>query len=201
MRWLGTILLHIMGWRVTHPMPQGIKKAVIIMAPHTSNWDFVMGRLGFASQSINAKFIIKKESFFFPLGIILRWLGAVPVDRGFSTGTIKKITHLMEKSDSFLLLITPEGTRKLVRNWKKGFYFIAQQAHVPIVMGFLDYKTKTGGLGPVLYPSGNYEADLKIIEEFYKDKQARHPENFNLSPQYLGSRKPTDKDLQITHQG
>jgi 1-acyl-sn-glycerol-3-phosphate acyltransferase len=181
MRTLAKLLLDLMGWRVTHPMPPGINKAVIIMAPHTSNWDFVIGRLGFASIGVNAKFIIKKESFFFPLGVILKALGAVPVDRGMSTGTVKKITHYFIDSDEFLLLITPEGTRRLVKNWKKGFYFIAQQAHVPIVMGFLDYKTKTGGLGPVLYPSGDYEADLKIIEDFYKDQQAKHPEKFNLS--------------------
>jgi 1-acyl-sn-glycerol-3-phosphate acyltransferase len=153
MRLLASILLKIMGWRVTHPMPEGIDKAVIIMAPHTSNWDFVFGRLGFASQSIKVKIIIKKESFFFPLGILLRWLGAIPVDRGFSAGTIKNVTQIMGNADKFYLLITPEGTRKLVKNWKKGFYFIAQQAKVPIIMGFLNYKTKTGGLGPVLYPS------------------------------------------------
>jgi 1-acyl-sn-glycerol-3-phosphate acyltransferase len=198
MRLLASILLKIMGWRVTHPMPEGIDKAVIIMAPHTSNWDFVFGRLGFASQSIKVKIIIKKESFFFPLGILLRWLGAIPVDRGFSAGTIKNVTQIMGNADKFYLLITPEGTRKLVKNWKKGFYFIAQQAKVPIIMGFLNYKTKTGGLGPVLYPSGDYEADMKIIEDFYSDKQAMHPEKFNLSPQNRKLRN--SKDLQKSHQ-
>jgi 1-acyl-sn-glycerol-3-phosphate acyltransferase len=199
MRWLAKIILNLMGWKVTHPMPKGIKKAVIIMAPHTSNWDFVIGRLGFASQSIKTRILIKKESFFFPLGIVLKALGAVPVDRGMSAGTVKNITHLMEKEDTFYILITPEGTRKLVKNWKKGFYFIATQAHVPIIMGFLDYKTKSGGLGPVLYPTGNYEADLKVIEEFYKDKQPKHPQNFNLSPQNLQGRQAKDADLQKSH--
>lgn len=185
MRRLAYWILRMMGWRVTHPMPHGVEKAVIIMAPHTSNWDFVFGRLGFLSHGVKPVIMIKKESFFFPLGILLRALGAIPVDRGFSTGTIKKVTNLMAKTDNFYLLITPEGTRKLAKNWKKGFYFMAQQTKVPIIMGFLDYKTKTGGMGPVLYPSGDYSADLKIIQEFYKDKQARHPENFNLSPQNL----------------
>jgi 1-acyl-sn-glycerol-3-phosphate acyltransferase len=185
MRWLSKLLLKMMGWRVTHGMPEGISKAVIIMAPHTSNWDFVIGRLGFLSHGVKIKVLIKRESFFFPLGIILRSLGAIPIDRGISTGTIKKVTHLMDESDSFFLLITPEGTRKLVKNWKKGFYFMAQQAHVPIILGFLDYRTKGGGLGPVIYPTGDYEADLKKIEEFYKDKQAKYPENFNLSHQNL----------------
>jgi len=184
MRILAKWILNLMGWRVTHGMPEGITKAIIIMAPHTSNWDFVFGRLGFASHGITPKIMIKKESFFFPLGTILRALGAIPVDRGFSTGTVKKVTSMMAQSDSFFLLIAPEGTRKLSRNWKKGFYFMAQQANVPVIMGFLDYKTKTGGLGPLLYPSGDFEADLKTIQDFYKTKKAKYPENFSLSPQY-----------------
>ncbi len=185
MRWFARLIMKLMGWRVTHGMPEGISKAVIIMAPHTSNWDFVIGRLGFLSHGVKPKVLIKQESFFFPLGIILKSLGAIPIDRGISAGTIKKITHLMDDADSFFLIITPEGTRKLVKNWKKGFYFIAQHTHVPIIMGFLDYRTKGGGLGPVLYPSGDYEADMKIIQEFYKNKQAKYPENFNLSHQNL----------------
>jgi 1-acyl-sn-glycerol-3-phosphate acyltransferase len=189
MRILAKWLLGLMGWKVSHGMPEGIHKAVVIMAPHTSNWDFVYGRLGFASRGVKPKIMIKKESFFFPLGIILHALGAVPVDRGLSTGTVKKITAMIAENESFFLLITPEGTRKLSKNWKKGYYFIAQQAKVPIVMGFLDYKTKTGGIGPVLYPSGDYEADLKIIQDFYKDKKAKYPELFNLSPQYLDEAK------------
>ncbi len=182
MKFISTIILKLMGWRITHDMPAGVKKAIITMAPHTSNWDFVIGKLGFMSRNISAKTIIKKESFFFPLGIILKALGAIPMDRGFSTGTIKKITKMMGEADSFFLVITPEGTRKRVKNWKKGFYFVAEQAKVPIVMGFLDYRTKTGGLGPVIYPTGNYEEDLKKIQDFYRDKLAKYPENFNLTP-------------------
>lgn len=185
MRRLAKLVLNIIGWDLSKGMPEGIKKAVVIMAPHTSNWDFVYGRIGFASHGIKPKIMIKKESFFFPLGIVLRALGAVPVDRGFSTGTVKKITHMIADSDSFYMLIAPEGTRKLVKNWKKGFYFIAKQAKVPIILGYLDYRTKTGGLGPVVYPSGDFEADMKIIEDFYKDKLPRYPENFNLSAQNL----------------
>lgn len=189
MRRFATWILKLMGWRVTHPMPEGLKKAVVVMAPHTSNWDFVWGRLGFVTWGLQPYMLIKKEAFFFPLGPLLLWLGARPIDRGFSTGTIKKITKMINENDSFLLLIAPEGTRKLAKNWKKGFYFIAQQAKVPIICGFLDYKTKTGGMGPMIYPSGDYEADLKIIQDFYKTKQAKYPENFNLSPQYLREEK------------
>lgn len=181
MKKLAKWILGRMGWRIVGGMPEGISKAVIIMAPHTSNWDFVYGRLGFAQHGVKVNVIIKKESFFFPLGYILKALGGIPVDRGISTSTIKRITRIIDQNEHFFLLITPEGTRKLVKNWKKGFYFIAIQSKVPIVLGYLDYKTKTGGLGHVLYPSGDYEADMKIIEDFYRDKQPRHPQKFNLS--------------------
>jgi 1-acyl-sn-glycerol-3-phosphate acyltransferase len=191
MKLIAKLILKMMGWRVANPMPAGIKKAVIIMAPHTSNLDFIIGRLGFATIGLKARIIIKKESFFFPMGILLRWLGAVPMDRGYSTKTLKNIHDLMEQTDEFFLLITPEGTRKLARNWKKGFYFIAQNSKVPIIMGYLDYRTKTGGFGPVVYPGGNYEDDIRKIEEFYMNKQARFPEHFSLSPQY--TQKKSDK--------
>ena len=181
MKTISYLILKMMGWRVTHPMPEGIHKAVVVMAPHTSNWDFLIGKLGLLSQGVKIKTLIKKESFFFPLGIILRALGAIPVDRGMSAGTIKKVTNMMNATDKFFLLITPEGTRKLSKRWKKGFYFLAEHANVPVFLGFLDYKTKTGGMGPVIYPTGNFEEDLEKIQEFYKDKTARHPENFNLS--------------------
>ena len=173
-----------MGWRAIIRIPSDIKKGIIIVAPHTSNWDFVLGRLGFAATKIKASIIIKKESFFFPLGILLRWLGAIPMDRGYSTKTIKRVTDQMNKSDQCFLLITPEGTRKLVKNWKRGFYFIAQQANVPLIFGFVDYKHKTVGLEQVFYPTGNYDEDLKIIEAYYRNKTARYPEKFNLSPQF-----------------
>lgn len=183
MKLLSAIFLRLMGWRVIIEVPSEIKKGIIVVAPHTSNWDFVFGRLGFASRGWNVKFIIKKESFFFPLGILLRWLGAIPMDRGYSTKTLKRVTDQMNMSDECFLLITPEGTRKLVKHWKKGFYFIAQHAKVPIIYGYLDYKSKVAGLGGVFYPTGNYDEDLKVIEAFYKNKTARYPEKFNLSPQ------------------
>ena len=90
---------------------------------------------------------------------------------------------MFQKTDSLFITITPEGTRSLNRNWKRGFYYIAEHAHVPIALGFLDYKNKIGGVGGIFMPTGDYEADLKHIEAFYFDKEARHPEKFNLSLQ------------------
>lgn len=181
MSWLAKLILRIFGWKVESGLPQGIRKAVVIMAPHTSNWDFVIGRLSFMTIKTKIYLMIKKESFFFPLGMILRALGGIPVDRSHSQNTVKSITQHFDKADTFFLIITPEGTRKLVRKWKKGFYFIAQNAQVPIICGYLDYKRKAGGLGPVIYPSGDYEKDFRQIEDFYRGKHARHPEKFNLT--------------------
>ena len=181
MNQIARFILRLMGWNIYTRVPLDIKKAVIIMAPHTSNWDFIIGRLGFYLHNMKPKILIKKEAFKPPLGALLKRMGGIPVDRGHSQNTVKKITREFQVHDELSLLITPEGTRRRVERWKKGFYFIALQAKVPIFLAFLDYRRKEGGLGTMLYPSGDFEADFRIIEEFYKDKQARNPENFNLS--------------------
>lgn len=153
------------------------------MAPHTSMWDFVYGFLGFMALGYRSGYLIKKEMFFFPLGLLLKALGAIPVNRQSATSLVLHITEMFNKKDEFILTITPEGTRNLVRNWKKGYYYIARNTGIPIYFGFLDYKKKIGGIGPGIMPTNDYEKDLKIIEDFYKDIHARHPEKFSLSPQ------------------
>lgn len=178
---LAILILRLFGWNIVSGVPDGIDKAVVIMAPHTSNWDFLIGRLAFAAHRTKVYLMIKKESFFFPLGPILKALGGIPVDRSQSQNTVKSITHHFEAAKKFYLVITPEGTRKRVNRWKKGFYFIALTAKVPIILGYLDYKKKEGGLGPVVYPTGDYDKDFIQIEAFYRGKTARHPEKFNLS--------------------
>jgi 1-acyl-sn-glycerol-3-phosphate acyltransferase len=187
MSWLASFILKIFGWKVEADDMSELKKAVIIMAPHTSNWDFPIGRFALYSQKISIKTMIKKESFWFPMSIFLKWVGAIPVDRSNSQKALKSVTDAFKKADEFILLIAPEGTRSLAKRWKKGFYFIAQTAEVPIALGFLDYKKKIAGLGPVIYPSGDYDEDLKKIEAFYSDKAPRFPENFNLSEMYRKS--------------
>lgn len=182
MSYIASLILKLFGWNIINIKPRGTKKAVIIMAPHTSNLDFILGRLAFFKYRMTPHIMIKKESFTFLMGPVLRLLGGIPVDRGHSQNTVKKITTHFEHADDFYLLITPEGSRKLVKNWKKGFYFIALTAKVPILFGFLDYKKKEGGVGKMIWPSGNYEEDMKIIEDFYRDKTARYPEKFSLTP-------------------
>ena len=178
---LSRIILRLFGWHTHAALPEGIVKAVVIVAPHTSYWDFVIGRMTFWSSKFKIRVLIKKEVFFFPLGWLLRHLGGVPVARGHKNNMVGQVTELFQKFPAMVVVITPEGTRKKVRHWKKGFYHIAMEANVPIALAFIDYKTKTGGIGPLFYPTGNYEKDLAVIVEFYRDKKGRHPEQFNLN--------------------
>ncbi len=181
MKIISRLVLRIIGWKIEGEIPEDIKKCVILAAPHTSNWDFVIGRLSYWSLQVPVKFLIKKEAFDHSLGFLVKKMGGIPVDRKKSTHMVEQVAALFKEYDVLNVIITPEGTRKLVTNWKRGFYFIAVKANVPIVMGFVDYKKKQGGFGPVLYPSGDYDADLKRIEDFYRTKTAKHPEKFSLS--------------------
>ncbi len=178
---IAKFILHSLGWRIDSTMPENIKKAVVIMAPHTSYYDFLYGRLAFAAYKVKGKYMIKREVFKFPFGPFVKAMGGIPVDRSNSRNAIKSVKEAFEKREELFLVVTPEGTRKKVNKWKRGFYFIAQSAKVPVILGYLDYKTKRGGIGPVIYPSGDFEADFKIIEDFYRGKTAKHPEKFNLS--------------------
>lgn len=176
----------MMGWTMIADVTPPMHNAVIIEAPHTSMWDFVLGRVGLWMLGIKCHFLIKKELFFFPLGFILKGLGAVPVDRGNDGKKFfDDIITRLKEDKNFSLVLTPEGTRKLAKVWKKGFYFIATEAEKPIYMAWLNYSNKTCGLhSEAVIPSGDYKKDMAIIEDFYKDKVAKHPAQFNLSEQY-----------------
>ncbi|MBE0651818.1 MAG: 1-acyl-sn-glycerol-3-phosphate acyltransferase [Bacteroidales bacterium] len=175
------ILVRLLGWEISGEVPSGIKKAVIIVAPHTSIWDFIYGRLAFWVLETDVKFLINSKFFVGPLGGLLRKLGGFPVKYSKTTSLLLQIKQMYNHNDFFFLVITPEGTRALVERWRKGFYQIATGSDIPIVMAYIDYKNKRGGLGPVFYPTGDYDKDLKEIETFYKNFHARHPERYNLT--------------------
>lgn len=170
-----------MGWKIVGTFPHQYKKAIVIEAPHTSMWDFYIGWMAFYSLGIRARFLIKKEMFFFPIGFILKALGGIPVDRGKKNNMVDYVADLFDQYKDLIVIITPEGTRKRTTHWKKGFYYIAQKANLPVVVCFLDYKDKIGGIGFTLIPTGDFQADFKIIEDFYRGKTAKHPEMFNLT--------------------
>lgn len=161
------ILCRLLGWEITGEIPISIQKAVIIVAPHASLWDFVYGRFAFWTLGVDVKFIINKKYFKWPLGLLLTSLGGLPVKQTHPTRLLLEIFDHFQKDNSFFLVITPEGTRKQVRQWKRGFYHIAMESHVPIVMAFIDYKNKRGGLGTIINPTGDFEKDMTVIEGFY----------------------------------
>jgi 1-acyl-sn-glycerol-3-phosphate acyltransferase len=177
---ISKLILKLAGWKIIGSFPKEVKKCVVVMAPHTSMWDFVWGRLAYWVFHAKVKFLIKKESFETFYGGLLKWAGGIPVDRKNSTNMVESIARMYTQYSSLYITITPEGTRKLNPNWKKGFYYIALKAKVPIALGFLDYKRKEGGVGKIFMPSGNFEEDFKMIEDFYRGKTGKHPERFNL---------------------
>lgn len=180
--WLGRKTFDLLGWKLVGVIPEDVKKCVITVAPHTSMADFILGRLAYCYLDRNVRYLIKKELFDIPvLKSILLKLGGIPVDRSGRNNVVNQAAALFGKYDDLNIIIAPEGTRKLVHNWKKGFYFIANKANVPIVLGFLDYEKKELGFGPVLYPTGNYEEDWKVMEEFYRGIPAKYPDRYNLS--------------------
>ena len=182
LRWLALQIFRILGWEFVGDIPEDVKKAVIVVAPHTSNWDGFYGLLFCFAKRLPIKFAIKKEAMFFPLGSILKRMGAIPIDRkrqGNSTtreSMVQRMAAMFPQRESLMLIIAPEGTRKRVKRWKQGFYHIAQQAHVPLVLGYMDYKQKHIGFGPVVYPTGEFDRDIQQIQAFYKDKVGKHPE-------------------------
>lgn len=163
------------GWRAEGVVPTP-RKFVIIAAPHTSNWDFVYF-LGLTQElGINSHFMAKKSLFRWPMGGFMRAMGGIEVDRAKGGNYVQAMVDEFARRREFMLTIAPEGTRGSVRQWRTGFYQIALQAKVPMVIGLMDYARKVGGLGPAVMPTGNYAADMKPIEEFYRSVTPRHPD-------------------------
>ncbi len=170
-------LLKTCGWKSNVAQEEPLK-SVICIAPHTSNWDFLMGKLFYWSEGRQASFLIKKSWFFFPIGNLIHSMGGVPVDRTKRTSVTDQVAAEFENHEKFHIAITPEGTRSLVKKWKMGFYHIAVKAGVPIQIAYFDYAKKELGISNVFYPTGDEVADLKVIQSFYKDVTACKPQNF-----------------------
>ena len=175
---IASFILWLKGWKVVGEIPQ-IKKYVIIAAPHTSNWDFVIGRSFGYMLGIEAKYLGKSQLFKPPFGWFFRLTGGIPVDRTKHNSLVTFTAELFSQREELVVGIAPEGTRKRVEKWKQGFYHIAVGANVPIVLSFMDYKRKEAGVGKIIYPSGDIEKDMSVIEEFYKGVSPRIPEYYN----------------------
>jgi len=170
-------LIGLFGWKIDKHTPEGVKKCVVVMGPHTSNWDFVIGKIAFAKYKVNGKFLIKKDLFFFPLGIILKAMGGIPVDRKKTNNMTDQAVDIFNKHDKIFMVFTPEGTRSYNDKWKKGFYYIAQAANVPIYIGYIDYKKKIGGFHSLFEPTGDVEADIAYLKKVLSQYSGRFPEN------------------------
>lgn len=177
MRKFNKFLLKLMGWKIDEATPEGVQQAVVCMGPHTSNWDFIIGRMAFRYYGVTARFLIKKELFFFPLGWLLKRMGGIPVDRKKAGNFTDTASELFQKYDDLYLVFTPEGTRSYSPKWKKGFYYIAIKAKVPIYIAYMDYSNKTGGFKELFVPTGDAEADLKYIKKVLSQFQGKFPEN------------------------
>jgi len=179
MRILSKFILLLIGWKFIRTVPE-VKKSVLCVAPHTSNWDFILAKLAYMSAgNATASFLMKKEWFAFPFGIILRAMGGIPVNRNSRSSLTDEVAAEFSKRESFHVGITPEGTRKSVKEWRKGFYHIAVKAGVPIQLAYLDYGKKECGITKIFYPTGDEKADMKEIKNYYKEVTARFPERFN----------------------
>ena len=173
MRWLALVVFKFSGWKVAGQRPH-ISKYVIIAAPHTSNWDFVY-TIGLALIfGIKPRIMMKSVWFFRPMGSFLRWLGAFPIDRSGSHNVVAQSIKAFNEHATMVLVVPPSGTRKKVMYWKSGFYHIAKGAGVPVVLGYLDYGKKVGGIGPTVHMTGRMEADMETIRDFYADIEGKY---------------------------
>jgi 1-acyl-sn-glycerol-3-phosphate acyltransferase len=170
-------ILRLFGWKWETTIPD-LDKCVICVAPHTSNWDFIMGKLAYTALGRNANFVIKKEWLKGPVGGLLVKLGGIGVDRSKPSLFTDQMAELYRTRTKFNLAITPEGTRKPNPKWKKGFYHIAIKAKVPIALVKIDYAKKEMALFDIFEPTGDEQADIFAIQQKYVGVTAKHPENF-----------------------
>lgn len=171
MQWLAKLIyFKILGWQVvgnTNFSKGTVKKAVIIAVPHTSWHDFYIAILLRSVVNVKASFVGKKELFVFPVGWFFKALGGAPVNRQSNENKVKSVVKLFEEKEEFRIAFAPEGTRKKVTKWRTGFYYIAKQAHVPIIMFTLDFENKQNKISEPFYPTNNIDADFKFMHNFY----------------------------------
>ena len=197
---VASAILRLMGWSVDFSVPD-YPKCLICVAPHTSNWDFIMGKLAYAAIGRHAGFMMKSAWFFPPLGWIFRAMGGIPVYRGHKgnhPSMVDQVSTLMRQRDKLQIAITPEGTRGRNVQWHTGILRIAYNTGVPIVLATIDYRNKRIIASHSMYASGDNDLDMAKIKSHYNASQAKHPKNFDNSPSVLtpkGSPKISEDDF------
>ena len=174
---LGRFVMGVRGWTIEGNLPD-IPRMVLIVAPHTSNWDFLTGLCVKFSMHMGGRFVAKHTLFRFPLGVVMRWLGGVPVDRSAAARFVGEAARAVRDAERMTLVIAPEGTRRRAEKWKSGFYRIAVEAGVPIVGAGFDYPRKVVFFTPPFLPTGDYERDLAFLGGHYRREMALRPENY-----------------------
>jgi 1-acyl-sn-glycerol-3-phosphate acyltransferase len=176
-RWIGRVAwraMRLVGWRVV--LVEAIpRRCVVVVYPHTSNWDLALGLMAKWIMDLEFHVIVKDSAFVGPLGRILTRLGGIPIDRRAPTGVVAALAERFREQDVLRLVIAPEGTRSRTAHWKSGFYNIAREADVPIALSFVDYARRETGVGAWFTPSGDRDADMQAIARFYAGKVAKHP--------------------------
>ena len=171
--------LKLTGWQVKGELPLAAEKSVLIAAPHTSNWDLPYTLMVAFALRLTPYWMGKAQIFKFPFRGLMMWLGGLPVDRSQSNNLVAaSVTALGEANGPLQLIVPPEGTRGKTRFWKTGFYYIALGAQVPIVMAYLDFEKKIGGLGPMFRPTGNIDNDMTRIKAFYAPFKGKNADQF-----------------------
>lgn len=179
LRGFSIAFLKLTGWRVEGSLPANASKCVLIAAPHTSNWDLPYTLMVAFVLRLNVYWMGKESLFRPPFRGLMMWLGGIPVNRAQSSNLVEASSLAIKAAEgSVQVIVPPEGTRSKARYWKTGFYYIALGAQVPILMAYLDYTDKRGGLGPALLPSGDIEKDMAIVKAFYAPIKGKHTDRF-----------------------
>ena len=172
-RWLGRTILRLGGWRMEGAFPD-IPKLVLIGAPHSSNWDGVWGFAAKLALGLDLKVLGKHQLFWWPLGVLMRGLGVIAVDRTAAHGVVDQAAALLRSNDKFWFGLAPEGTRKPVQHWKPGFWKIAKAANVPVLPAYFHYPDRIVGVGPIFELGDDMHADIDRIRAWYRPWQGRH---------------------------
>jgi 1-acyl-sn-glycerol-3-phosphate acyltransferase len=178
LRGISKVVLKLICWRVVGSLPQDQRKYVLIVAPHTSNWDFVLFVLAVSVLRLKPSVLIKSTLFVGPLGWFLRYCGAIPVNRTQANSLVNYIAGIYDERDEFVLIITPEGTRSANPNWKRGFHHVASTAKVPILVVYVDSAIKTIGIEGLMEPSDDVDGDIRQIKKFFDTKRGLKPNNY-----------------------
>jgi len=173
---ISAFILKMLGWQIRGPIPSDLKKYIIAVVPHTSNWDFPLGILVKWALGLNVNFIGKHSLFKWPHGFIFYWLGGQPVDRSKSSNYVDQIVDVFNSKESFALAIAPEGTRKKVEKLKTGFYHIAKKAKVPLILTKMDFGSKTIEFREPFYPTEDIEDDFSLIHKYFEGAKGFKPE-------------------------